>query len=176
VTDRTLPADLSPIWRLLAPAGNAGLTPAQPIVRVLPGAEGDWRQELHDAVVEARAGNVSVIVVMEGRFSRAVLSLMARGQLSLQKMPRAREVRDELARERAAIRGIYVLWPSARAPRIAFPDGRRRVVTWAQRSGVLGGGGNRLWARVAARSPLFTPLAVALRPGLAFVVDVQPDA
>jgi hypothetical protein len=175
MTDRTLPADLSPIWRLLAPGGKAGLTPASPIVRIL-GAEGDWRQALHEALGEAKVGAVSLIVVMEGRISRAVLSLMARGRLSLKKTPRAQEVRDELAREGAAIKGTYVLWPSARAPRIAFPDGRRKVVAWAQRSGVLGGGGNRLWARVAARSPLFTPLAVAMRPGVAFVVDVEPHA
>jgi hypothetical protein len=176
VTERTLPADLSPIWRLLAPAGRTGLTPAEPVVRVLPAGEDKWRQALRDGVGEAKAGASSLIVVLEGRFSRAVLSLMARRQLSLEKTPRARVVRDELAQMGAAIRGTYVLWPSARAPRIAFPDGRRRVVTWAQRSGVLGGGGNRLWARVAARSPLFTPFAAAMRPGLAFVVAVEPDA
>jgi len=44
------------------------------------------------------------------------------------------------------------------------------MLYWLQTSGVLGGGGNRLWARILARSVLFTPVAAALAPGIAFVV------
>jgi hypothetical protein len=79
-------------------------------------------------------------------------------------------MKEAFGKENLEVVARYGLWPSARSPRIAFPWGHIHMLYWLQTSGVLGGGGNRLWARILARSILFTPVAAALAPGIAFVV------
>jgi len=95
--------------------------------------------------------------------------LSGRGGLS-SKGPRPAEMTEALEKEGLEVVATYGLWPSARSPRIAFPWGHIHMLYWLQTSGVLGGGGNRLWARILARSVLFTPVAAAIAPGIAFVV------
>lgn len=177
--DRSMAGDLSPVWRMLAlSATPGGVAMRAPVVRALPVPDQPWRDSIADGVEEAAATGTTLIIPVERPWARAILTLLAHRRWRLVKTPSATEIRRELDRLGASVEATYSVWPSARTPRIAFPKGKTRLLTWAQRSGVLGGGGNRLWARVAARSPLFTPFAIMMSPGLALVVRVgtQRDA
>ena len=168
--DRSLPDDMSPVWLMLADTGAEAGGPVVPIVCALPTDEKPWRSALQVSVERMLKTRTTLIVPLERTGARAVLSLLAHGRLEIRKAPSLRTVRKTIRALGGEIQDAYVLWPNARAPRLAYPKGKRQLVTWAQRSGVLGGGGNRLWARSAARSVLFTPLAAVLSPGLALVV------
>jgi hypothetical protein len=170
--DRSLADDLSPVWRMLA-AGTG-----EPVVRALPEPGRPWQSVLAEGVTAAAASGTTLVIPVEKPLARAILSLLANRKWSMVKTPSVGKIQDELHRLGARVDSTFALWPSARTPRIAFPKGRTRLVRWAQRSGVLGGGGNRLWARTAARSPLFTPFAMSMAPGVALVVKVrrQTDA
>jgi len=177
--DRSMAGDLSPVWRMLAlSATPGGVAMRAPVVRALPVPDQPWRESIADGVEEAAATGTTLIIPVERPWARAILTLLAHRRWRLVKTPSATEIKRELDRLGASVEATYSVWPSARTPRIAFPKGKTRLLTWAQRSGVLGGGGNRLWARVAARSPLFTPFAIMMSPGLALVVRVgtQRDA
>jgi hypothetical protein len=177
--DRSTAGDLSPVWRMLAlSATHGGVAMRAPVVRALPVPDQPWRDSIVDGLEEAAATGATLIIPVERPWARAILTLLAHRRWRLVKTPSATEIKRELDRLGASVVATYSLWPSARTPRIAFPKGKTRLLTWAQRSGVLGGGGNRLWARVAARSPLFTPFAIMMSPGLALVVRVgtQRDA
>ena len=168
--DRTRAGDLSPIWRLLTPSGSE--------VRVvaLPESNRAWRDVLDEGLEPVRTSGGSAIVVLDRPGARAFLSLLAHGRWSMPRAPSPRAVRRRIHQLGGEVEACHVLWPSARGPRIAFPRRRHRLIVWAQRSGVLGGGGNRLWARKLARSVLFTPWAVVISPGLAFVVRFREEA
>ena len=169
--DRSRPGDLSPIWRMLVPDRSGGGASATPNVLALSGRDPAWTASLEQGLKGTSGSDRTAIIVLDRPWSGALLSLLAHGRWRMMRAPSLRSVRREL-RDRAGadVIATFVLWPSARAPRIAFPRGKRRLVTWAQRSGVLGGGGNRLWARRLARSVFFTPIAALLAPGLALVV------
>jgi hypothetical protein len=168
--DRSVADDLSPVWRMLAEGTS------EPVVRALPQPGRSWQSVLAEGVTEAAASGRTLVIPVEKPLARAVLSLLANRKWSMVKTPSVGKIKDELHRLGARVDNSFALWPSARTPRIAFPEGRTRLVHWAQRSGVLGGGGNRLWARSAARSPLFTPFAMLMAPGVALVVKVRRQA
>lgn len=169
VPDRTSAEDLSPVWLMLAGAGQ-GSTPL-PVVCALSGrSRDDWQDVIAQHANEAQGRGATLIVAVQKPISRLALDLLARRRPSLRSSPSPKSVWRALEASGLTVKSVYTLWPSIRFPRVAFPAGESRVVIWAQRSGVLGGGGNRLWARLAARSWFFTPLAVFLAPGVAYVV------
>jgi hypothetical protein len=161
MTDAPLDESLNPIWVLLSRGGvpNLWMRPA--------GGEA-WEPSLIRAT-EA-IGDGELIVSVARPLARSVLArVTGRGALST-KGPGPTEI--EAALERAGVKVVasYDIWPSARSPRVAFPRSRFHMLFWLQTSGVLGGGGNRLWARALARSVVFTPAAAVLSPGVAYVV------
>ena len=176
--DRSVEGDLSPVWKMLALSAKAdgSVRIQEPIVRPLPVSDRTWQSSLAEGLALAAESGTTLVIPVERPVPRAVLSLLAGRKWNLVRTPSAGTIRDELDRLGAGIVGTYTLWPSARTPRIAFPQGKNRLVTWAQRSGVLGGGGNRLWARTAARSPLFTPFAILMAPAYALVVRAERAA
>jgi hypothetical protein len=174
--DRSVAEDLSPVWRMLAASvpSEDGAATRDPVVRALPVPDRAWQSVLAEGVSAAAESGSTLIIPVERPLARAILTLLANRKWRLVKTPPVGKISHELERLGARIDSTFSLWPSARTPRIAFPKGRTRLVRWAQRSGVLGGGGNRLWARSAARSPLFTPFAMLMAPGVALVVRVEP--
>ncbi len=178
--DRSVEGDLSPVWKMLALSAKSdgSVQIREPIVRPMPVSDRSWQASLADGLAMAVVSGSTLVVPVARPVPRAMLSLLAGRRPTLVRTPSAATIQAELGRLGAEIVGTYTLWPSARTPRIAFPQGKNRLVTWAQRSGVLGGGGNRLWARTAARSPLFTPFAILMAPAYAIVVrgERAPDA
>ncbi len=161
MSDRPLDESLNPIWVLLSKGESPNLWMPP------PGGK-DWASSLRSAT--AALGDGELIVSVGRPLARSALSrISGRGGLS-SKGPSPSEVTEAFEKEGLEISASFGLWPSARSPRIAFPWGHIHMLYWLQTSGVLGGGGNRLWARMLARSVLFTPLAVAISPGIAFVV------
>jgi len=161
MSETPLDESLNPIWVLLSKgeSPNLWLPP--------PGGK-DWAASLRSA--SASLGDEELIVSVGRPLARSALSrLSGRGSLS-SKGPSPTEMTEAFDKERLEVVATYGLWPSARSPRIAFPWGHIHMLYWLQTSGVLGGGGNRLWARILARSVLFTPVAAAIAPGIAFVV------
>lgn len=160
----------SPIWRLIAE--NAGARPEQGAV-ILPVTDDDWRDDFVASLALAEPGDLIFAVVGRGK-ARAVLGLLSHGVWRHTASPGLAEVGDVLRRLGVRVEQRYALWPSAHQVRLAFPKPSYRVNAWVQRSGVLGGGGRRVWARALARSPLFTPLSRLLTPGVALVGRVLP--
>lgn len=64
---------------------------------------------------------------------------------------------------------VFAVWPSAEAPLLAVPVRGRHAMRWVQRTGILGGGGDRMWLRILMRSSLFTTLVTHLYPAVAVV-------
>ena len=168
--DRSVADDLSPVWRMLAARSNT------PIVRPLPDPDRRWEAVVAEGVRAAEESGTTLIIPIEKPVARALLTLAANRKWRYTPTPSATKVTAEVQRLGGRVVGAYSLWPSSRTPRIAFPEGKSGLVRWAQRSGVLGGGGNRLWARSAARSALFTPFAMYMSPGVAVVIEVAGDA
>jgi len=166
MSETPLDESLNPIWVLLSKGESPNLW--QP-----PLGGKDWVGSLKSAA--ATLDDEELIVSVGRPLARSALSrLSGRGGLS-SKGPSPTEMTAAFERERLEVVATYGLWPSARSPRIAFPWGHIHMLYWLQTSGVLGGGGNRLWARILARSVLFTPVAAAIAPGIAFVVRRSPS-
>jgi hypothetical protein len=161
MTDAPLDESLNPIWVLLSRGG-------MPNLWMRPTGGEAWETSLVQAADEV--GDGELIVSVARPLARSLLArATGRGGLST-KGPGPAEIEDALERAGLDVVASYVLWPSARSPRVAFPRSRMHMLFWLQTSGVLGGGGNRLWARALARSVVFTPAAAVLSPGVAYVV------
>lgn len=161
MTEAPLDESLNPIWTLLSRGGPPNLW-------MRPTGDEAWEPSL--AAAAASVDDGELIVSVARPLARSVLArITGRGALST-KGPGPGEIEAALDRHGLEMVATYDLWPSARSPRIAFPRGRFHMLYWLQTSGVLGGGGNRLWARAMARSVAFTPVAAVLSPGIAYVV------
>ena len=166
MSEAPLDEALNPIWVLLSRGGPPNLW-------MRPTGGEAWEPSLADA---ARSlGEGELIVSVARPLARSVLArVTGRGALST-KGPGPGEIEAAIVVQGLEVVASYDLWPSARSPRVAFPRGRFHMLYWLQTSGVLGGGGNRLWARALARSVVFTPAAAILSPGIAYVVR-RPSA
>lgn len=162
------PPDL-PLWRLLTPGVGFGVQdgPA-PVTCALPDRGRGWRQALA-AATEGVPSEGFLLVAAERSVPRAILDVLVHGRWRRQKTIGTRRLVHALGEAGFEVLATYRTWPSAREPRVTFASSGLRVVRWAQRSGVLGGGGHRLVARGLARSILFTPLAWLLAPGILVV-------
>jgi hypothetical protein len=161
MSEAPLDEALNPIWVLLSSGGRPNLW-------MRPAGGADWEPSLAAAATSIEDGELIVSVARP--LARSVLArISGRGGLST-KGPGPGDIEAALERRGLEVVASYDLWPSSRSPRIAFPRGRFHMLFWLQTSGVLGGGGNRLWARVMARSVAFTPVAAVLSPGIAYVV------
>jgi hypothetical protein len=161
MSETPLDEALNPIWVLLSRGESPNLWMPP------PGGK-EWAGSLQSA--SAALGDDELIVSVSRPLARSTLARLSGGKASSGKGPGPAEMREAFGNESLEVIATYGLWPSARSPRIAFPWGHLHMLYWLQTSGVLGGGGNRLWARILARSVLFTPVAAALAPGIAFVV------
>lgn len=161
MTDVPLDESHNPIWVLLSAGGSPNLW-------MRPTGGESWEPSLVQAAEQV--GDGDLIISVARPLARSVLArVTGRGALST-KGPGPAEIEAALGRAGLAVVATYDLWPSARSPRVAFPRSRLHMLYWLQTSGVLGGGGNRLWARALARSIVFTPAAAVLSPGVAYVV------
>lgn len=166
MSEAPLKESLNPIWVLLSRGESPNLWMPP------PGGK-DWAGSLQSA--SASLGDDELIVSVGRPLARSALARLSGRGASSGKGPGPAEMKEAFAKENLEVVASYGLWPSARSPRIAFPWGHIHMFYWLQTSGVLGGGGNRLWARMLARSILFTPVAAALAPGIAFVVRRSGD-
>ncbi len=161
-TDRHEAAN--PIWVLLGANRDS-----EAVLWVAP-ENGEWDQSLRRAV-SGLDGDQRLIVSVPRPLARWALQILARRSPRRPEGPGPAAIRRVLDDLGMVVEHSYTLWPSAASPRLANPHANRRAFYWLQRSGVLGGGGQRLWARALARSLLFTPLAVVLAPGIALVAQ-----
>lgn len=127
-----------------------------------------WRAELTAATKTTPPEGLLLILADRG-LSQALLRFLSHGRWRRAKSASLRKLRAQLRESRFEVVAEYVIWPSSGSPRVALRAASFRALRWVQRSGVLGGGGNRLWARALARSALFTPLAYLLAPRVALV-------
>jgi hypothetical protein len=161
MSEAPLDETLNPIWVLLSRGGP-------PILWMRPSGGEAWEPSLAEAA--ASIGDGELIVSVARPLARSALArISGRAPLST-KGPGPGEIEAAIEQQGLEVVASYDLWPSARSPRVAFPRGRLHMLFWLQTSGVLGGGGNRLWARIMARSVAFTPVAAILSPGIAYVV------
>lgn len=158
----------NPIWALLGYDGGktTGLW-------MVP-AQRPWRESLETALAGLAPGQ-SLVVAVPRPFGRSALARLSGRGSDRRKGPSPGGVAAVLEEHGMDVASTFGLWPSARSPRIAFPRSRFHVLRWLQTAGVLGGGGNRLWARVLARSPLFTPVVPLVLPGVAMVTRRGPE-
>jgi hypothetical protein len=127
----------------------------------LAGAAASWRDTLQAAIDRVPPGG-ALGVTGDRAVPMAVLEVLSHARWRRAAGPSPRRVQDVLRRGGLDVIGRYRMWPSSRNPRIASSGSR--AAAWMQRSGVLGGGGNRMLMRAAARSRLTTPLVASLAP------------
>jgi hypothetical protein len=160
---------IHPIWALLAPFANGIEGEGDPrgagiVACDLEGSGPLWRDLLRAAIDQVPPGGALGVTG-----NRAIPSILL-GALSKTRRRRAtapppRRVEEALRGTGLSVVGRYRLWPSSHDPRIAWSG--PRAAAWMQRSGVLGGGGERMLRRAAARSRIITPLVSFLAPGYA---------
>jgi hypothetical protein len=163
--------ELHPVWRILLSAENDGPSPGSESLRVITCELLDresWRGALTEAM-EMIPPNGFLLVNSHRGLPQAVLELVSHARLKRSRSPSLRKVRALLHESGFEILTEYSIWPSTGSPRVAFRASSFRAFRWIQRSGVLGGGGDRVRARALARSALFTPVAYLLSPRVAFV-------
>lgn len=165
----------SPIWLLLAPGGDTQDGDDGEMPCLLVDGDESWRSTLSDQIAVLPSGR-RFIVAYDRRWARTVLGLLSHRRWRREAAPPSQQIERAIESSGGVIQERYWVWPSARVPRLVYPVSDRTTLKWFQRSGVLGGGGRRLWTRVLARSPLFTPLGGLLTPGAALVVKKAAPA
>jgi hypothetical protein len=162
---------LHPVWRILLPAEDDGRTTGPESLRVsaceLPDRN-SWRPKLM-AATKTVAAKGTLVVTADRSFPQALLRLVSHRRWKRRTSPALREVRAMLNESGFEILTEYAVWPSRGKPRVALRASSFRAFNWIQRSGVLGGGGDRVAARALARSALFTPVAYFLAPRAALI-------
>jgi hypothetical protein len=161
---------LHPIWRILLSAADGSGSDSKAF-RVstceLSGGPA-WRTDL-TVTMKAMPPDELILIHADRGLPQALLGLIAHARFRRARSSSLRKLRAELSRSQFEILAEYVIWPSSGNPRVALRAGSFRAFSWVQRSGVLGGGGDRVWARVLARSPISTLLAYLLAPRLALI-------
>jgi hypothetical protein len=163
--------ELHPIWRILLPAENVGRTTGPESLRASTcelSDRGSWRPKLM-AAMETVAAKGALLVTADRSFPQALLGLVSHSRWKRRRSPALREVRALLHESGFEVLTEYAVWPSRGMPRVALRASSFRAFNWIQRSGVLGGGGDRVGARALARSALFTPVAYFLAPRAALI-------
>jgi hypothetical protein len=163
--------ELHPVWRILLAAENDGPTAGPESLPVNTCELFDlssWRPALSAAVETVPPGGLLLVNAHRG-LPQALLGFVAHARWRRSRSPSLREVRALLLESGFEILTEYAVWPSTGSPRVALRASSIRAFRWIQRSGVLGGGGDRAGARALARSALFTPVAYVLAPRMAFI-------
>ncbi len=168
---------IQPIWALLASSADgvevAGDRRGAEIIACdLEGSGASWPDLLRAAIDQVPAGG-ALAVTGNRAFTTTLLGARSKAARRRATAPPRRRVEEALRRTGFSVVGRYRMWPSSQDPRIAWSGWR--AAAWMQRSGVLGGGGERLLRRAAARSSLVTPLVSLLAPGYA-VTATRPMA
>ncbi len=162
---------LHPVWRILLSAEEDGPSGGSESLRVNTCElldRNSWRPAL-TAAMEAIPPSGFLVVNADRGLPQALLGLVSHGRWRRSRPPSLRKVRALLHESRFEILTEYTVWPSTGSPRVALRTSSFRAFSWIQRSGVLGGGGDRVGARALARSALFTPIAYVLAPRVAFI-------
>lgn len=156
----------APVWRLIAESAGTDQGGSEAVV--VNAAHVHWRDDFSAALAGAEPGEL-IFATVDRRTVRAVLGLLAHGVWRRPPAPTVAEVADFLREWGVQLEQRYALWPSAQHVRVAYRQPSPRASSWVQRSGVLGGGGRRVWARALARSALFTPFSRLMTPGVALM-------
>jgi hypothetical protein len=164
-----------PMWALLAPVatgveGAGDRREPEIVVCDLEGPGAPWRDRLRAAIDRVPPGG-ALGVSGNRAIPTALLGALSRARWRRVTAPPPRRVEGALSEAGLRVTGRYRVWPSSQDPRIAWSGSH--AAGWMQRSGVLGGGGERILGRAAARSRLVTPLVTFLAPGYA-VVATRP--
>jgi hypothetical protein len=163
-TDRSDP--IACVWALLAlpedaTGGRSGIGGVSVVACDLEHAGGSWRDLLHDEIERVPPGG-ALGVTGARVIPMALLEMLSHARWRRVAGPSRQRVEDALRRSGLDVIGRYRMWPTSRNPRVASSGAR--AAGWMQRSGVLGGGGNRMLMRAVARSRLVTPLVGFLAP------------
>jgi len=155
-----------PVWQALFPGGQAEALEGS--ICVLSGSERRWREQLLGA-----AGATSEndwLLVSADRSTAVRLLKIVPWRRSQSGGVRSRSAVVAAARDVGLETvAIYTVWPSSGLPKVAYPVDDYGAFRWLQRTGVIGGGGGRIWARLLARSRFTTPFLWALAPGMILV-------
>jgi hypothetical protein len=157
-----------PIWQLLVGSFERQGERVYPIRLEEMSDPGVGLADLSNATERIPSGGVLLMTCERGSH-RAILRLLSSGRWRRVRTPSLRRLARVLRNAELDIEARYAVWPSADRPRVVVPADSYAAVRWIQRSGVLGGGGERLSTRMLARSRLFTPLAFLLAPAVAVV-------
>lgn len=158
------------VWELVASgtmSRRQGGT--EPRLCFLPAARSSWTPVLESAL-DRLSPDETLIVAFDCGWRRAFLRLLVRRSFHGKKGPSVRQVTRMFREKNARVLASYRVWPAAERPRVMVPAGPSREFAWVHRTGVIGGGGHRLWMRALARSAFASRLVLALAPGLALLV------
>lgn len=160
---------IQPMWALLAPSvdrveGEGDRRGPEIVACDLEGSGPSWRDRLRAAIDQVPPGG-ALGVSGNRAIPTAVLGALSNARWHRVTAPPPRRVEEALSDAGLRVVGRYRVWPSSQDPRIAWSGSR--AAGWMQRSGVLGGGGERILGRAAARSRFLTPLVSFLAPGYA---------
>jgi hypothetical protein len=163
--------ELHPVWRILLSAEEHGPSTGSESPRVNTCElldRSSWRPAL-TAAMESIPTSGFLLVNAHRGLPQALLGFVSHARWRRSRSPSLRKVRALLHESGFEILTEYAVWPSTGSPRVALRASSFRAFNWIQRSGVLGGGGDRVGARALARSALFTPVAYVLAPRVAFI-------
>ena len=151
-----------PVWRALLPSQDSEACH----VLHLDGSEVEWRAELRKAV-DSRAE--WFLIAGDRAAALALLKLLPWRKHSGGVGASRATILEAVSSVGLEPISLYSVWPTAGSPRVAYPLGAKRSFRWLQRSGVIGGGGSRVWARMLAQSRFATPILSLLAPGIILV-------
>lgn len=127
-----------------------------------------WESELRSAV-QALPPAATIVILLRRGLAVLILEALAGRFTRRLPGPPLQRVLAALTSEGIEKVATYGVWPSLENPRFLYTGTSTTAAKWIHRSGALGGGGTRLWARRLARSSLFAPLIGLLTPGYALV-------
>lgn len=154
------------LWTYLAPA-EAGVRGLK-LFELAPTRRGEWGAQLSGALHAVREGQ-TLIVSCERRSLRTALWWWRRPAKWLA-LPSSRALETRLVEARVQRLSRHLAWPSVGRPRVVAPQSERAAWHWAQRAGVLGGGGSSWLQRQLLGSMLFTPFTRQFASGLVTAV------